>query len=97
MEGQVHSAKIRKAARDLLTLDKNPRCHRKKAHMEILLNGGSIADKDNFTVSISKRSKNEMINVIGITKGKGFKGKFLWKRNEIINFLDCLKSLEFSR
>lgn len=55
----------------------------KKAHvMEIQLNGGSIADKVDFafqnfekTVSIdSVFEKNELIDVIGVTKGRGYEG-----------------------
>jgi len=55
----------------------------KKAHlMEIQINGGKIADKIKFaeallekTVSVgSVFAENEMIDVIAVTKGKGFKG-----------------------
>jgi len=55
----------------------------KKAHiMEIQLNGGSIADKVDWarehmekTVDVSSVfAKDEMIDVIGVTKGKGKKG-----------------------
>jgi len=55
----------------------------KKAHiMEIQLNGGSIADKVNFAREHFEKkvpikqvfAKDEMIDVIGVTKGKGFKG-----------------------
>lgn len=55
----------------------------KKAHiMEIQLNGGTIADKVKFArdhlekhIAISQVfSQDEMIDVIGITKGHGFKG-----------------------
>jgi large subunit ribosomal protein L3e len=55
----------------------------KKAHiMEIQLNGGQIADKIKWardhlekTVSISEIfNQDEMIDVIGVTKGKGYKG-----------------------
>merc|ERR1711913_159655 len=59
------------------------RRRQKKAHiMEIQLNGGSIADKvnfarDNFEKKVPIKSvfgKDEMIDVIGVTKEKGFKG-----------------------
>jgi len=59
------------------------RHRQKKAHvMEIQLNGGSVADKVNWarerlekTVTISEVFQpNEMIDIIGITKGKGYKG-----------------------
>merc|ERR1712010_442413 len=44
------------------------RRRQKKAHiMEVQLNGGSISDKVNF-------ARDEMIDVIGVTKGHGFKG-----------------------
>ncbi|KAG1695766.1 60S ribosomal protein L3 [Nymphon striatum] len=55
----------------------------KKAHiMEIQINGGSIADKVNWAREHMEKpypivnvfSKDEMIDVIGVTKGKGFKG-----------------------
>ncbi|GFS71751.1 60S ribosomal protein L3 [Nephila pilipes] len=55
----------------------------KKAHiMEIQLNGGTIADKikwarDHFEKPVSLNqvfAQDEMIDVIGVTKGKGFKG-----------------------
>merc|ERR1711973_831246 len=44
------------------------RRRQKKAHiMEVQLNGGSVADKVVF-------AKDEMIDIIGVTKGHGFKG-----------------------
>merc|ERR1712213_112321 len=55
----------------------------KKAHiMEIQLNGGSVADKVNFAREHFEKkvpikqvfAKDEMIDIIGVTKGKGFKG-----------------------
>jgi len=55
----------------------------KKAHlMEIQVNGGSIEDKVNFAVGLLEKSvpvsrvfaQDEMIDVIGVTKGKGFEG-----------------------
>jgi len=55
----------------------------KKAHiMEIQLNGGTIADKVDWAVSHFEKpvpitnvfSQDEMIDVIGVTKGKGMKG-----------------------
>jgi len=55
----------------------------KKAHiMEIQLNGGSISDKvdwakEHFEKTVPVESvfeQNEMIDCIGVTKGKGFKG-----------------------
>ena len=58
----------------------------KKAHiMEIQLNGGSVADKVNFAREHFEKkvpikqvfAKDEMIDIIGVTKGKGFKGEFL--------------------
>merc|ERR1711915_1099763 len=55
----------------------------KKAHlMEIQLNGGSIADKVDFAVKHFEKTipigvvfaQDEMIDMIGVTKGKGVKG-----------------------
>jgi large subunit ribosomal protein L3e len=55
----------------------------KKAHlMEIQINGGNIAEKVQFGVGLFEKpipissifEENEMIDVIGITKGKGFEG-----------------------
>jgi len=55
----------------------------KKAHIaEIQLNGGSIADKVDWAKSHFEKTlsvndifeQNEMIDVIGVTKGKGFEG-----------------------
>ena len=51
--------------------------------MEIQLNGGTIADKVNFAREHFEKKvpiksvfgKDEMIDIIGVTKGKGFKGK----------------------
>jgi len=65
------------------TQQKILRRRQKKAHIiEIQLNGGTIADKvqfarDNFEQKIPIKkvfAKNEMIDCIGVTKGKGFKG-----------------------
>jgi hypothetical protein len=58
----------------------------KKAHiMEVQLNGGSVADKVNFAREHFEKavpvtqvfSQDEMIDVIGVTKGHGFKGIFV--------------------
>jgi len=55
----------------------------KKAHIaEIQVNGGSIADKVDFGVKLFEKqvpvdavfTHNEMIDVIGVTKGKGYEG-----------------------
>merc|ERR1711972_1280536 len=55
----------------------------KKAHiMEIQLNGGSVADKVDYAYGMFEKTipimdvfaKNEMIDLVGVTKGKGFKG-----------------------
>ena len=53
--------------------------------MEIQLNGGSVADKVNWAKEHFEQKiditdvfgKNEMIDIIGVTKGKGFKGNYL--------------------
>lgn len=59
----------------------------KKAHiMEIQLNGGTVAEKVDWVrerlekqISVhSVFSQNEMIDVIGVTKGHGMKGTGLW-------------------
>lgn len=63
------------------------RQRQKKAHiMEIQLNGGTIADKvkwarDHFEKAVPIASifaPDEMIDVIGVTKGKGYKGMYQW-------------------
>jgi len=55
----------------------------KKAHlMEIQVNGGSVADKVDWGYALFERkvnvdtvfSQNDMIDIIGVTKGKGFEG-----------------------
>jgi len=55
----------------------------KKAHvMEIQINGGSVAQKIEFAKGLLEKqvpvssvfSKNELIDAIGVTKGKGFEG-----------------------
>merc|ERR1711945_66878 len=59
------------------------RRRQKKAHiMEVQLNGGSIADKVDFARNHFEKelpvtavfAKDEMIDIIGVTKGHGFKG-----------------------
>merc|ERR1711881_616214 len=59
------------------------RKRQKKAHiMEIQLNGGSVADKVEHAYGMFEKTipitavfaKNEMIDLVGVTKGKGFKG-----------------------
>merc|ERR1712243_372784 len=65
------------------TQQKLLRKRRKKAHiMEVQLNGGSIADKVDFARNHFEQkipifdvfAKDEMIDLVGVTKGKGFKG-----------------------
>jgi large subunit ribosomal protein L3e len=55
----------------------------KKAHlMEIQVNGGTVEDKVNFGFGLFEKkvpvdtvfSQNDMIDIIGVTKGKGFEG-----------------------
>merc|ERR1712156_1304951 len=70
------------------TQQKLLRKRQKKAHiMEIQLNGGSVADKVDYAYGMSEKTipimdvfaKNEMIDIIGVTKGKGFRGvTFRW-------------------
>jgi large subunit ribosomal protein L3e len=59
------------------------RRRQKKAHIvEVQINGGSISDKVDFAHELFEKkvpikstfAKDEMIDVIGVTKGKGFKG-----------------------
>lgn len=61
------------------------RQRQKKAHiMEIQLNGGDIAAKVQWAKEHLEKpipvanvfAPDEMIDVIGVTKGKGYKGKF---------------------
>ena len=68
------------------TQEKLLRRRQKKAHiMEIQVNGGSVADKVDYAKSLFEKeikcksvfAKDEMIDCIGITKGKGFKGESL--------------------
>ena len=58
----------------------------KKAHvMEIQLNGGTVAEKVDWARKQLEKQipvenvfgQDEMIDIIGVTKGKGFKGMFL--------------------
>jgi large subunit ribosomal protein L3e len=65
------------------TQQKLLRRRQKKAHIvEIQLNGGTIADKVDFAREHFEKevpvkevfAKNEMVDCIGVTKGKGFKG-----------------------
>merc|ERR1712036_108370 len=50
--------------------------------MEVQLNGGSVADKVDYAYGLFEKTipifdvfaKNEMIDLVGVTKGKGFKG-----------------------
>ena len=65
----------------------------KKAHiMEVQLNGGSIADKVNFArehfekeVPVGKVcAQDEMIDVIGVTKGHGYTPQVNKKKKELV-------------
>merc|ERR1712201_49631 len=65
------------------TQQKLLRKRQKNAHiMEIQLNGGSVADKVDYAYGMFEKTipimdvfaKNEMIDLVGVTKGKGFKG-----------------------
>lgn len=68
------------------------RQRQKKSHvMEIQVNGGTIPQKVDWArqhlekpVSISNVfTQDEMIDVIGVTKGKGFKGKFVFLHSSL--------------
>merc|ERR1712108_120835 len=65
------------------TQQKLLRKRQKKAHiMEIQLHGGTVADKVDYAYGMFEKTipimdvfaKNEMIDLVGVTKGKGFKG-----------------------
>merc|ERR1712184_192728 len=65
------------------TQQKLLRKRQKKAHiMEIQLNGGTVAEKVDYAYGMFEKTvpildvfaKNEMIDLVGVTKGKGFKG-----------------------
>ena len=69
----------------------------KKAHvMEIQLNGGTIAEKVDYARKMFEKQipvenvfgQDEMIDVIGVTKGKGFKGSFS-NVNNSIKMVNC--------
>ncbi|KAI5151428.1 large subunit ribosomal protein L3e [Enteropsectra breve] len=64
-------------------VDKIASINQKKAHIaEIQINGGSVAEKVDFAMSKMENEvhisevfeKNELIDTIGVTKGKGFQG-----------------------
>lgn len=64
-------------------VERIPSCRQKKAHVaEIQINGGTVSDKVDFALEKMEReitigevfSKNELIDTIGVTKGKGFQG-----------------------
>ena len=71
--------------------------------MEIQLNGGTIPQKIQWAREHMEKSvplsqvfaQNEMIDVIGVTKGKGFKGN--WNFLAIFCFRFTLPSWGFSR
>ena len=65
------------------TQQKLLRRRQKKAHiMEIQINGGTVAQKVDWARDLFEKevrckavfAKDEMIDCIGVTKGKGFKG-----------------------
>jgi len=63
-------------------LTKTPLAQKKAHLMEIQVNGGSVEDKVNHSVALLEQyvpvskvfTADEMIDVIGVTKGKGFEG-----------------------
>lgn len=80
------------------------RQRQKKAHMmEIQVNGGTIRQKVDWarqhlekTVPITSIfAQDEMIDVIGVTKGKGFKGNFFKILINLLIYNDeiCLNSI----
>ena len=67
------------------TQQKLLRRRQKKAHiMEIQINGGTVAQKVDYARDLFEKevrckavfAKDEMIDCIGVTKGKGFKGTY---------------------
>lgn len=73
----------------------------KKSHlMEVQLNGGSISDKVDWAREKLEQAvpvntvftQDEMIDVIGITKGHGYKGKGFFS----FNYLDLLFKWAFN-
>ena len=67
------------------TQQKLLRRRQKKAHiMEIQINGGTVAQKVDYARDLFEKevrckavfAKDEMIDCIGVTKGKGFKGRY---------------------
>ena len=78
------------------TQQKLLRRRQKKAHiMEIQINGGTVAQKVDYARDLFEKevrckavfAKDEMIDCIGVTKGKGFKGtcrkRFTLPRNKL--------------
>ena len=78
------------------TQQKLLRRRQKKAHiMEIQINGGTVAQKVDYARDLFEKevrckavfAKDEMIDCIGVTKGKGFKGtcrkRFILPRNKL--------------
>ena len=63
--------------------------------MEIQINGGTTSDKVDFAREHFEKklpiknvfAKDEMIDVIGVTKGKGFKGKILTRSPSLYVYL----------
>lgn len=75
-----HASVVRLLAHTQIQLLK---LRQKKAHLfEIQINGGSVADKVSFGHKLFEQkvpvdtvfTQNEMIDVLGVTKGKGFEG-----------------------
>ena len=83
------------------------RRRQKKAHIvEIQINGGSISDKVDFAREHYEKkipiknvfAKDEMIDIIGVTKGKGFKGKFsIWFNKNLAFQLHRIRVLVYSK
>lgn len=64
-------------------VDRIPSCHQKKSHIaEFQINGGTIEEKVAFAFDKLEKEitvgevfeKNELLDTIGVTKGKGFQG-----------------------
>ena len=74
--------------------------------MEVQINGGSISDKVEFARELFEKkvpikstfAKDEMIDIIGVTKGKGFKGKFsIWFNKNLAFQLHRIRVLVYSK
>lgn len=75
----------------------------KKSHiMEVQINGGSISDKVDFARNMLEKpvkitdvfAKDEMIDVIGVTKGHGYKGRLTIITDFMSTYLELSPSFQ---